>query len=115
MDRTKDLIEFWRSYFAAIEGKREGFRRYETWLELEAAYPSLDKEEAFYAYNVAASEQDSKKEDEFWEEIQRIAQRKRSRAVPEDAEMAERDANFLHNAEEPERLFNAFLATLKRE
>ena len=81
--------------------------------EFEAAFPGINKDHALYAYKVAASEQDAKRLDDLWEQIRRIAQLKRSGGVPEDAEMAEGDANFLHNAEVPGRLFNAFLATLK--
>jgi hypothetical protein len=114
MDRMKDLIEFWRTHFAETNDDPDCWRRYldGKMRELEAAFPGINKDDALYAYEVAASEQDAKRLDDLWEEIQRGAQRTRCR-VPEDPKMVEGDANFIHNAEEPERLFNAFLATLK--
>ncbi len=72
MDRTKDLIEFWRTHFAETNDDPDCWRRYldGKMRELEAAFPDINKDHALYAYDVAASEQDAKRLDDLWEVIQ---------------------------------------------
>ena len=115
MERTKDLIGFWEFYVAATASEAERSALFnEKMCELEAAFPSINRDRAFYAYQVAIEDQTAKIEDELREQMSRLYLHLLVVEPETDDELAEWRANYIRAFEEPLRLFNTFLATLKK-
>jgi hypothetical protein len=126
MDKTKELIAIWRSFFSETFTNETDVRlRFDTKMRTLEAF-GISKEQALYTYKVVEDERLAQKQDKRLEEMRGHYQELLRLDADRDNDFADLieidllsiltdwNADWPRALKEPEEIFNAFVATLKK-